>query len=106
LYATVAAGVKIRLTSLGRMGTADRLAPGTDAPIIEYEITKARIADRQRQAEQAAIARAARLPTAGALQHLRLKQPLGTRAWFYGLSLTRVKLRCETEAHGFRPMPQ
>ena len=29
-------------------------------PIIEYEIAKARIADRQRQAEQAAIARAAR----------------------------------------------
>jgi hypothetical protein len=28
------------------------------------------------------------------------------RAWFYGLSLTRVKLRCETEAHGFWPMPQ
>ncbi len=26
--------------------------------------------------------------------------------WFYGLSLTRFKLRCEVEAHGFRPMPQ
>jgi hypothetical protein len=29
-------------------------------PTIEYEITKARIADRQRQAEQVAIAQAAR----------------------------------------------
>jgi CBS domain-containing protein len=26
--------------------------------------------------------------------------------WFYGLSLTRVRLRCEPEAQGFRPMPQ
>jgi hypothetical protein len=26
--------------------------------------------------------------------------------WFYGLSLTRDKLPCEAETHGFRPMPQ
>ena len=38
-------------------------------PIIEYEITQARIADRQRQAEQAAIARAARSYRRAAIPH-------------------------------------